>query len=63
VVQVVPLSLSARPCGLIICRAFFRGVDDFVDEFVLLDNQIFSGLVHWEAGRLAVFIYQYKPIL
>lgn len=46
-----------------ICRDFFLGGDDSVDEFVLLENQLFSGLVHWEAGRPAVFINQQKPIL
>jgi hypothetical protein len=39
-VQVVTLSLSARPCGLIICRAFFVCGDDFVDGFKSLEDPI-----------------------
>ena len=32
-IQVVPLSLSVRPCRLMVCGAFFHGVDDFGDVF------------------------------
>jgi len=30
---VAPLSLSARPCGSMICRAFLIGVDEMVGGF------------------------------
>jgi hypothetical protein len=55
-VQVVPLSLSVRPCKLIICRAFFLSVDDFVDEFTDTNTPILIGLVIIEADS-CIFAY------
>jgi hypothetical protein len=46
---VVLLSLSARPCRLVIYRAFFVGVDDFVDDLKSVKTPISSEQVLREA--------------